>query len=157
MKREQEEAFRRSLRKNHQSQPAPAKRTQLNSSEKRKAKITNSKMLNEVFQQCVMPKMNRIVGKPRPAVDTGLDSHMHNYHIAESRRKIREKEMTERMKNPLTYPSKGERLRDQKRAVPSISTLAKLGILHDKKRYMGNIELENMIMDNISKIGLLVN
>ena len=61
------------------------------------------------------------------------------------------------MKNPLTYPSKGERLRDQKRAVPSISTLAKLGILHDKKRYMGNIELENMIMDNISKIGLLVN
>jgi hypothetical protein len=31
----------------------------------------------------------------------------------------------------------------------------KLGILH-KKRYMGNIELENMIMDNLSKYGLLV-
>ena len=56
--------------------------------------------------------MERITGKPRPAVDTGLDSHMHNYHIAEKRRKVREKEMAERMKNPLTYPSKNERLRD---------------------------------------------
>ena len=29
--------------------------------------------------------------------------------------------------------------------------------MNNKKRYMGNIELENMIMDNMSKYGLLVN
>ena len=69
-------------------------------------------MLNEVFQMCVVPKMERIFGKPCPIIDTGLDSHMHNYHIAEERRKAREKELQERMKNPLTYPSKGETLRD---------------------------------------------
>lgn len=88
-------------------------------------------MLNDVFQECVMPKMDKIFGKAQATIDTGLDSHMHNYHIAEERRKLKEKELVERMKNPLTYPSKGERLRDQKRAVPSNSTLRKLGILHD--------------------------
>ena len=89
-----------------------SKRRVLSPDEEPRVKIKNSKMLNEVFQQCVMPKMERIKGNPRPAVDTGLDSHMHNYHIAEERRKAREKEMSERMKNPLTYPSKDERLRD---------------------------------------------
>lgn len=39
--------------------------------------------------------------------------------------------------------------------MPTNSTLAKAGILH-KNRYIGNIELENMIMDNKSKYGLLV-
>ena len=59
------------------------------------------------------------------------------------------------MKNPLTYPNKGESLRDQKRAIPSKETIVKLGI-QNKKRYMGNVEFENMIMDNKSKYGLLV-
>ena len=89
-------------------------------------------------------------------IDTGLDSHLHNYHIAEKRQKERERELAQRMKNPLTYPSKGETLRDQERAVPTQNTLAKLGLLDNKKRFMGKIELENMIMDNISKYGLLV-
>ena len=40
--------------------------------------------------------------------------------------------------------------------MPTELTLARLGIL-GQKSYMGNIELENMIMDNKSKYGLLVN
>lgn len=98
--------------------------------------------------------MQRIEGKPHARIDTGLDSHLHNYHIAESRRKEREKILAARKKDPLRYPSKNETLKDQKRAIPTIGTLVKLGILY-KKRYMGNIELENMIMDNLSKYGLL--
>jgi len=118
--------------------------------------IRNSKQLNEVFQECVVPKFKRIHGKAKSVIDTGLDSHLHNYHIAEKRQKEREWELAQRMKNPLTYPSKGETLRDQERAVPTQNTLAKLGLLDNKKRFMGKIELENMIMDNISKYGLLV-
>lgn len=81
---------------------------------------------------------------------------MLNHKVAETRRKKHEKELERRMKNPLTYPTKGETLADQNRLVPKDTTLAKLGIL-GQKRYMGNIELENMIMDNKSKYGLLVN
>ena len=99
--------------------------------------------------------MDHIFGKPKPKVDTGLDSEHHNYYKANERLKKREKELKERMSNPLTYPSRGESLRDQRRAVPTAETTAKLG-LEDRKRYMGNIELENMIMDNLSKYGLLV-
>lgn len=40
--------------------------------------------------------------------------------------------------------------------MPTTETLSKMRIL-DQKRYMGNIELENMIMDSMSKYGLLVN
>ena len=72
----------------------------------------NSKMLNEVFQECMIPKMHRITGKPQSRVDTGLDSHLRNYKFAEERSKDREKELQRRMRNPLTYPSKGETLRD---------------------------------------------
>lgn len=50
---------------------------------------------------------------------------------------------------------KDETLKSQRRAVPTVETLSKLSTLH-KKRYMGNIELENMIMDSMSKYGLLV-
>ena len=39
--------------------------------------------------------------------------------------------------------------------MPDQGTLMKLGIL-DKKRNMGKIELENLIMDSMSKYGLLV-
>ena len=39
--------------------------------------------------------------------------------------------------------------------MPTHGTMKKLGIF-GKKRYMGNIELENMIMDNMSKLGVLV-
>jgi len=99
--------------------------------------------------------MNRIFGKPKSTIDTGLDSPMHNYYIAERRKIETEKELARRKKNPLTYPSKGEKLRDQRRAVPTHDTMMKAGIL-TRKRYMGNIELENMIMDNLSKYGLLV-
>ena len=102
-----------------------------------------------------MPEVKHIVGKPKSKIDTGLDSHLHNYYTAEARREAREKELKIRKKNPLTYPSKNETLSDQRRAVPSQGTLMKLGIL-DKKRYMGSIELENLIMDNKSKQGLLV-
>ena len=108
-----------------------------------------------MFAQCIVPKMHRIYGKPTPRVDTGLDSYLLNYHIAEARSKTRDEEIAKRKKNPLTYPTEDEKLRDQRRAVPTQGTLQKLGILN-KKRYMGNIELENMIMDNMSKYGLLV-
>ena len=103
-----------------------------------------------------MPKLIRIEGKAKPVVDTGLDSHLHNYYIAEARKKERELEIARRKKNPLTTPHEKETLRDQKRVVPTQGTLKKMGILH-KKRYMGNIELENLIMDNMSKYGLLIN
>lgn len=99
--------------------------------------------------------MNRIFGKPKSMVDTGLDSPLHNYYTAERRKTEAEKELARRKKNPLTYPSKGEKLRDQRRAVPTHDTMMRAGIL-TRKRYMGNIELENMIMDNLSKYGLLV-
>ena len=72
----------------------------------------NSKQLNDIFAQCIMPKMHRIYGKPQSKVDTGLDSYLHNYHIAEARSKTRDEEMAKRKKNPLTYPTKGEKLRD---------------------------------------------
>jgi len=57
------------------------------------------------------------------------------------------------MRNPLTYPSKNETLKDQERVVPTYATMRKV---ERRRRYMGNIELENMIMDNLSKFGLLV-
>lgn len=63
--------------------------------------------------------MNRIRGKPKPKIDSGLDSHMHNYYTAEERRLHREKELSRRMQNPLTFPTKNETLRDQKRAIPT--------------------------------------
>ena len=129
-------------------------RSRLNQTEEKLPK--NSKQLNEIFAQCIVPKMHRIYGKPKSRVDTGLDSYLLNYHIAEARSKTRDEEIAKRKKNPLTYPTKDEKLRDQRRAVPTQGTLQKLGILN-KKRYMGNIELENMIMDNMSKYGLLVN
>ena len=56
-------------------------------------KPKTSKELNEIFMQLVMPKMDRIFGKPQPKIDTGLDSHHHNFHIAEERRIKREKEI----------------------------------------------------------------
>ena len=56
--------------------------------------------------------MNRIYGKPQSRVDTGLDSYLLNYHIAEARSKTRDEEIARRKKNPLTYPTKGETLRD---------------------------------------------
>ena len=99
--------------------------------------------------------MHHIEGKPQSKIDTGLDSYLLNYHIAEVRSKTRDQEINKRKKNPLTYPTKGEKLRDQKRVIPTQQTLQKFGITN-KKRYMGNIELENMIMDNMSKYGLLV-
>ena len=72
----------------------------------------NSKQLNEIFAQCIVPKMHRIYGKPQSRVDTGLDSYLLNYHIAEARSKTRDVEIAKRMKNPLTYPTKDEKLRD---------------------------------------------
>ena len=60
------------------------------------------------------------------------------------------------MKNPLTYPSRNERMRDQERSVPTQQTLQKIGPLVGRRK-MGEIELENMIMDNLSKYGMLVN
>jgi hypothetical protein len=69
-------------------------------------------MLNEIFQECTIPKMYRFYGKARSRVDTGLDSPEVNFKIAELRNKEREKELQQRMQNPLTYPSKGETLRD---------------------------------------------
>ena len=83
----------------------------------------NSKQLHDIFAQCILPKMHRVYGKPRPKVDTGLDSYLLNYHIAEARSKTREEEIAKRKKNPLTYPTKDETLRDQRRAVPTQSTL----------------------------------
>ena len=83
----------------------------------------NSKQLNDIFAQCIVPKMNRINGKPYPRVDTGLDSYLLNYHIAEARSKTRDEEVARRKKNPLTYPTKDEKLRDQRRAVPTHNTL----------------------------------
>lgn len=59
------------------------------------------------------------------------------------------------MSNPLTYPSKGETLKDQYRAIPSESTMKKLNS-KGKRPVMGSIQLENMIMDNLSKVGILV-
>jgi len=56
--------------------------------------------------------MIRIRGKAQSLIDTGLDSRLHNYHIAERRQKERDKELERRKKNPLTFPSKGETLRD---------------------------------------------
>lgn len=56
--------------------------------------------------------MQRIEGKPNARIDTGLDSHLHNYHIAEARRKEREKILAVRKKDPLRYPSKNETLKD---------------------------------------------
>jgi hypothetical protein len=56
--------------------------------------------------------MNRIEGKAKSVIDTGLDSQLHNYYIAEGRQKERDKEIARRKKNPLTYPSKDETLRD---------------------------------------------
>lgn len=97
--------------------------------------------------------MLRIKGKPKAKINTGLDSHLHNYKIAEERRKAAEKELQRRMRNPLTYPTKGESLKDQSRAIPTYATMKKV---ERRRRYMGNIELENMIMDNLSKSGLLV-
>ena len=82
--------------------------------------------------QLVVPKMDRIFGKPKPLVDTGLDSHQHNYYVAEKRRIEREKELARRKANPLTYPSKNEKLRDQRRVIPSVATQVKLGILNQK-------------------------
>ena len=38
--------------------------------------------------------------------------------------------------------------------VPSFETIQKFG-LNQKTRYMGNVELENLIMDNRSKYGIL--
>ena len=108
-----------------------------------------------MFAECVVPKMHRIEGKAKSVIDTGLDSHLHNYYIAEQRKKEKAEEIARRKKNPLTYPHEKETLRDQRRVVPTQGTLKKMGILH-KTRYMGNIELENMIMDNMSKYGLLV-
>ena len=56
--------------------------------------------------------MVRIEGKPYAKIDTGLDSHMHNYHMAEARKKERERVLAERKKDPLRYPSKNETIRD---------------------------------------------
>jgi len=39
--------------------------------------------------------------------------------MAEKRKKEQEKELQQRMRNPLTYPSKGETLKDQIRSIPT--------------------------------------
>ena len=98
----------------------------------------NSNMLKELFQECVIPRMHHIQGKPKSRVDTGLDSLLHNFKIAERRNKEREKELQQRMSNPLTYPSKGETLKDQYRAIPSESTMKKLNS-KGKRPVMGSI------------------
>lgn len=67
--------------------------------------------------------MIKISGKPKSLVDTGLDSHTHNWYIAERRRIEGQKEMEKRKKNLMTYPSKNETLRDQKRMIPTQNTL----------------------------------
>ena len=92
-------------------------RSRLNQTEQKLPKT--SKQLNEVFAQCFVPKMHRIYGKPKSRIDTGLDSYLLNYHIAGARSKTRDEELAKRMKNPLTYPTEGEKLRDQRRAVPT--------------------------------------
>ena len=112
-------------------------------------------MLNELFAQLIDPKIKVIKGQAKSKVDSGLDEPQLNYFMSEERRKKREKDFAKRSKNPLTYPAKNETLQDQQRFLPTQSTLAKLGILGQKTRYMGNIELENMIMDNMSKYGLM--
>ena len=65
------------------------------------------------------PEIHHIEGKAKSKIDTGLDSHLHNFYTAEIRRKDREKELKRRKQHPLTYPSKNETMRDQRRAVPS--------------------------------------
>jgi len=42
-------------------------------------------MLNEIFQECTIPKIHGIYGKPQSRVDTGLDSDHLNLKIAELR------------------------------------------------------------------------
>ena len=58
--------------------------------------IRNSRQLNTVFQDCVDPEIHHIEGKAKSKIDTGLDSHLHNFYTAEIRRKDREKELNRR-------------------------------------------------------------
>ena len=59
-----------------------------------------------------MPKMIKIEGKPRSKIDTGLDSYIHNRKMAKERKIEDDKVLEKRMRNPLTYPTEGENLRD---------------------------------------------
>ena len=156
IKKEKDDNFRKKASIKYNSQPKNKIRKNSSEEVQNVKGPRTSKDLNDVFMQMIEPKMDRIFGKAQHKVDTGLDSHKHNYKVAETRRVAREKELQRRKQNPLTYPSKGENLRDQRRVVPSVSTQVKMGLLNER-RYMGNAELENMIMDNLSKIGLLVN
>jgi len=42
-----------------------------------------SRILNEVFSECHVPEMHRFKGIPRAKIDTGLDSDLHNFKLAE--------------------------------------------------------------------------
>ena len=60
------------------------------------------------------------------------------------------------MQNPLLYPSGKQSLRDQKVAVLSQETEVKYQIEKTVPKNIGDMALEKMIMDNLSKIGLMI-